>query len=303
MKIIITGSLGNVSKPLTEQLVKQGHDVIVISRDPKKQKTIEAMGAGPVIGSMEDLGFLTTAFEGADAVYCMIAPPGSDLSNHGIGTDTILKQADTVANHYLKAIQRSSIKHVVYLSSVGAYTDKENGLIALHARAENTLKKLPPDISVTFLRPVGFYTVLLNFIYAIKAKGIIASVYGEDDMVSWVSPIDIARAAVEELNSSAPGLKIRYVASDELSCNEAAGILGEAIGMPDLKWVIINSEQALNRMEAAGLNPSLAESFVEMNASIHSGLIYKDYYQNKPVLGKVKLKDFAKEFAAAYHQK
>lgn len=303
MKIIITGSLGNVSKLLTEQLVKQGHHVTVITRNSAKQKTIEALGAVAAVGSMEDISFLTAVFDGANAVYCMIAPPGSDLSDPGIGTETILKQAKTVADNYLQAIQRSSIKHVVYLSSVGAYTDKGNGLIALHARAENTLKKLPPDISVTFLRPVGFYTVLFNFIYAIKAKGIIASVYGEDDMVSWVSPIDIAEAAVEELNSSAPGWKIRYVVSDELSCNDAAGILGEAIGIPDLKWVIINTEQALNGMKAAGLNPSLAESFVEMNASIHNGLIYKDYYQNKPTLGKVKLKEFAKEFAAAYHQK
>jgi NAD(P)H dehydrogenase (quinone) len=32
MKIIVTGSLGNISKPLTEKLVKAGHQVAVISR-------------------------------------------------------------------------------------------------------------------------------------------------------------------------------------------------------------------------------------------------------------------------------
>jgi nucleoside-diphosphate-sugar epimerase len=31
MKIIVTGSTGNISKPLTQKLVAAGHDVTVIS--------------------------------------------------------------------------------------------------------------------------------------------------------------------------------------------------------------------------------------------------------------------------------
>jgi len=43
---------------------------------------------------------------------------------------------------------------------------------------------------------------------------------------------------------------------------------------------------------------------VEMFASQHNGMLMEDYYRNRPtVMGKVKLKDFAKEFAAAYNQK
>jgi nucleoside-diphosphate-sugar epimerase len=30
MKIIVTGSLGNISKPLTKELTQKGHSVIVI---------------------------------------------------------------------------------------------------------------------------------------------------------------------------------------------------------------------------------------------------------------------------------
>jgi len=39
-----------------------------------------------------------------------------------------------------------------------------------------------------------------------------------------------------------------------------------------------------------------------MNAATHTGKLYEDYYKNRPTLGKVKLKDFVKEFAIAYHQ-
>ena len=45
MKIIVTGSLGHISKPLTKELVQKGHTVTVISSKPGKQKEIEALGA------------------------------------------------------------------------------------------------------------------------------------------------------------------------------------------------------------------------------------------------------------------
>jgi len=41
-----------------------------------------------------------------------------------------------------------------------------------------------------------------------------------------------------------------------------------------------------------------------MYAGFRSGLLTEDYYRNKPtVMGKVKLQDFAKEFAAAFNKK
>jgi hypothetical protein len=55
-------------------------------------------------------------------------------------------------------------------------------------------------------------------------------------------------------------------------------------------------------MLAAGMNPGIAKGFVEMNASRRGGVLYEDYYSNRPVLGKVKLTDFAKEFAAVYNK-
>ena len=46
------------------------------------------------------------------------------------------------------------------------------------------------------------------------------------------------------------------------------------------------------------MNKRIAEGLVEMYASLYNGLLAEDYYRNKPtVMGKVKLADFAKEFA------
>jgi uncharacterized protein YbjT (DUF2867 family) len=132
--------------------------------------------------------------------------------------------------------------------------------------------------------------------------GMIASNYGADDIIPWVSPIDIASSIADEIVKPLKGRKVLYVASEEFSCNEVARILGEAIGRPDLKWVIIPDEQLLAGLLSAGLPKQFAEGLVEMNASQHNGKLFEDYYKNKPSLGKTKLKEWAKEFAEAYNK-
>jgi uncharacterized protein YbjT (DUF2867 family) len=167
---------------------------------------------------------------------------------------------------------------------------------------EKILKTLPSEVAITFMRPVGFYDNLLGFINTIKTQGVIATNYGGDNKKPWVSPLDIATAVAEELVTPFAGRKIRYVASDEISCNELASLLGAAIGKPDLKWIVIPDEQMLKGMIAAGINPKIAAGLVEMNASTNTGDLYEDYFRNKPTLGRVKLADYAKEFAAVYNQ-
>ena len=296
MKITITGSLGHISKPLTETLVQKGHEVTVISSKTEKQKDIEALGAKAAIGSLEDLNFLTATFKGTDAVYTMLPPPNfSDLNLD------LMAHLRHICDNYATAIQQAGIKRVVHLSSIGAHLDKGTGLILMHRQAEGIFNQIK-DVAITFMRPVGFYYNLLSFIPAIKNMGLIASNYGADDMIPWVSPIDIATAIAEEIVTPLHGRKVLYVASEELICHEVAGILGAAIGKPDLQWLLITDEQLQSRYEGFGMNKLIATGLVEMQANMHNGPFYEDYYLNRPALGKVKLKDFAKEFAMAFNQ-
>jgi len=62
MKYVITGGAGNISKPLTEQLLKAGHRVTVIGRNAEHLKDLTALGATAAIGSVEDVAFLTKTF-------------------------------------------------------------------------------------------------------------------------------------------------------------------------------------------------------------------------------------------------
>ncbi len=296
MKIVVTGSLGHISKPLTIELVQKKHTVTVISNNPERQKEIEALGAKAAIGTIDNVEFLSSAFKGADAVYCML-PPGSFFDKNF----DLMAYASNAANNYANAVKQAGVKRMVFLSSIGAHMEKGNGILAFYYQVENILKSLPLDIAIRFMRPVSFYYNLLGFINTIKTQGVIATNYGGGNKKPWVSPLDIASAIAEEIITPFEGRKIRYVASDEISCDEAASILGAAIGKPDLKWILITDEQQLNGMIAAGMNPQMAAGLVEMNACSNSGKLYEDYYRNKPTLSKIKLRDYAKEFAVAFN--
>jgi len=295
MKIIVTGSLGHISKPLTQALVQKGHKVTVISSKADKQKDIETLGASAAIGSINDVAFCAQTFTGANVVYLMEPPVNyfdkeADLEKHW--TD--------IANSYVQAIQQSGVTKVIHLSSIGAHTDKGVGMLAAHHDVENILSALPKNVSIKFMRPVGFYYNMFAFIPAIKKANAIIQNYGGGEKEPWVSPLDIATVIAEEVETAFNGRTVRYVVSDEVSPNEVAKILGEAIGNPDLQWMAIPDEQFLNNLITVGFNAKAAKGLTEMNIGRRNNL-YDDYKQNKPTLGKVKLVDFAKDFAATFN--
>ncbi len=296
MNIVLTGSIGHIGKPLTRQLVAQGHSVTVISSTPDRQAAIEALGATAAIGALEDPAFLTTVFTGADIVYLM-EPPFNFFDSTRTMEDAWLQIADS----YLQAIRKSGVRNIVHLSSIGGHRDTGIGFLKTHHRIENQLKTLPEPVAIKTMRPVGFYYNMFAFIPAIQHAGAIVQNYGGDQQEPWVSPLDIAAVVAEEMETPFDGRTVRYIASDVFSPNEAAAALGAAIGRPYLQWKVIPDEPFRDKLIQAGFTPQAADGMVEMNQSRLRHL-YDDYHQNKPMLGTVKLAHFAHDFAVAYHR-
>ncbi|HEY0298466.1 MAG TPA: NmrA family NAD(P)-binding protein [Arachidicoccus sp.] len=295
MNIVLTGSLGNISKPLAIQLIARGHSIKIISSKADKQKEIETLGATAAIGSLENADFLTSTFKNADAVYCMIPPNFAELNQ--------VEYYIRIGNNYAQAIEHSDVKRVVHLSSWGAHLDKGTGIILGSHNVEVILNKLS-SVAVTHLRAGSIFYNLFSFIKEIKNAGVIHKNYGGNDKIVWVHTRDIADAAAEELQKApAAGINVRYVASDEKTASETAKIIGNAIGKPDLQWLLIADEQAKEGMIKNGIPASIADDLVDLNASIHSDAMGEDYELNKPeTMGKIKVGDFAKEFAMVYNQ-
>ena len=295
MKFVVTGSLGNISKPLAEKLVAAGHSVTVVSSKADKVAQIEALGAKAAIGSVDDVAFLTQTFTGADAVYTMVPP------NFGAGDWK--KYIAGIGENYAEAIHTSGVKNVVNLSSMGAHMPERCGPVSGLFFVEKSLNALE-GVNVKHLRPGFFYPNFLANVGMVKHMGIIGGNYGEGATLVIVHPEDIAEVAAEELLSlSFKGKSVRYIASDEKTTNEVAAILGKAIGKPELPWVNFKDEETFGGMVQAGLPEEIAKNYAEMGSAMRSGEMISDYLKNKPAeFGKKKLEHWAPVFAAIYSQ-
>jgi len=295
MKYVITGSLGNISKPLAEKLVAAGHKVTVISSKAEKVAQIEALGAKAAIGSVEDIGFLTKTFTGADAVYTMVPP------NFGAGDWK--KYIGSIGENYAAAIKAAGVKNVINLSSIGAHMPDGCGPVSGLYFAEKALNGLD-GVNVKHLRAGFFFQNFFGNIGMIKHMGIIGGNYGDGTTLTLVHTNDIAEAAAEDLlGLSFKGQSVRYVVSDEKTTHEVASILGKAIGKPDLPWIDFKDEDTFAALVQAGLSEEIAKNYAEMGAATRNGVMAAEYNANRPtVFGKTKLEAFAKVFGAIYSQ-
>jgi len=301
MKITLTGSLGNIGKPLTQLLVTAGHQVTVISSKAERITEIESLGAVAAIGTIQNVEFLTETFKDADAVYLLEAWEGiGSLFDKDID---FLAEFKKIAQNYVTAVQQSGVKKIIHLSSIGAHSDQGTGSLLVHYNVEQILQTLPDDVSIKFMRPVGFFSNMYRWLPTIQSQGKIIQSYGGDRKEPWVSPNDIAATIADEMENPFIGRTVHYIASDEVSPDEIAFALGKAIGKPDLEWKVIPGEELLDQMLSIGINEWIAKGMVAMQKAQGDGSLYEDFYASQPKFGKVKLADFAKEFAQTYNKK
>jgi len=294
MKITITGSLGNISRILTETLVSKGHEVRVISSNPERTGEIEKLHAIPVIGRVEDAGFTKRSFEGSDAVYLMVPP--------NFSTPDYKEFTIRVGKTYADAVKATDVRHVVNLSSTGSALAGIPPLIH-YQNLEKWLDVLD-GVHVLHLRPGGFYTNFYGSLRMIKQIGIIGNNFPDDADLVMSHPADIAEAAADALHTlSFKGKNIRYIVSDKKNGKEIAGILGAAVGRPDLKWVQFPDEQLLEGLLQNGFSRDAAQHYiVDMGIAIREGILDEHYRQNQhDVFGRRSFSGFAREFADIYH--
>jgi len=296
MKYVITGGAGNISKPLTEKLLKAGHDVTVVGRNAENIRTLTDLGAKAAIGSVQDVEFLKKVFSGADAVYTM-SPPNYQ-------TNDMKSSIAEVEKNYAEALKANNIKYVVNLSSIGAHLPEKCGPVVGLYRGEQLLNELK-NTNIKHLRPAYFFANFLGNVGMVKNMNIIGGNFGGADFKMVLADTnDVAEVAFEELsNLNFKGHSVRYIASDERSTSDIAKTLGEAIGKPDLPWITFTDEQAYQGMMQMGFPENAVKNFTEMGHAMQDGSMFEDYWKHHPdKLGKTKLEDFARTFAAVYNR-
>jgi len=291
MKVTVTGSLGNISRILIEKLVRNGHQVKVVSSNAERAAEIEKTKATPLIGSLQDTAFIAQAFKGADAVYTMVPPDFSAPDYYDF--------ADKIHQNYARAIELNNIQYAVNLSSIGVQFAGTAPLTRFYD-LEKRLNQIP-GLNVVHLRPAMFYTNFYGGLPMAKHQGIVGHNVGETIDLLMTHPADIAEAAYTFLNSlSFSGHQIRYIISDVKNGGEIAKILGTAINKP-LNWVEFPDDALLAGLLQNGFSKDAAETLVVASGkAIREGLFNEFKKDEYKTTDSRTFADFAKEFGMVY---
>lgn len=293
--ITVMGATGNTGKKIATALLRTGEKVRALGRSDSKLAELKKLGAEVLIGDMTQAAFLTKAFLGSEAVYTLLPTDRRSVNYRA--------EQDRQGEATIQAIRESGVRHIVFLSSLGAELNEGTGLIAgLHAQEER-LTQLS-DTHILLLRPGSFYENFYDSLGLITHQGINGDSVAPDLAIPMVATRDIADVAAKALAARRwEGVVVRELLGPrDLTYAEATRILGEHIGKPDLRYVQFSYADMLRALLEGGLSESFASLYVAMTQAFNEEIVKPREGRTPENSTPTRFEDFVGELAQAYQR-
>lgn len=289
--ISVMGATGHVGGEVARRLLQAGQKVRSLGRS--REKLAEVRGAEAVPGDAADASYLTSAFQGAEAVFTLL-PPDLHSTDYRALMD---RQGEAI----VKAVRDSGVPSVVFLSSVGAEQPSGTGPIAGLGAQEARLRELQ-GTNVLVLRPGYFFENFYGSLPVIKHQGVVGDAVAPDVALPMIATRDIAAAAAQALLArDFRGVVVRELLGPrDLTHAEATRILGERIGRPDLPYVQLPYADMVRALVGAGLSENVSSLYAEMARAFNEGRVRSVEGRSASNTTATRFEDFAAELARAY---
>jgi uncharacterized protein YbjT (DUF2867 family) len=292
---VITGATGHTGRIITEKLLSEGKRVRIISRSEEKAKDLVKKGAELVIGNQLSSAPLVHAFKDATAIYAMIAMDWTvrDYYAHQ------KKCADTIA----EAVEKTKVKYVVTLSSIGVQLEENTGLISGLHYMENRFNKIP-NLNVLHLRPTYFMENTLIQADMIQQTGNMGSPIKSNLKIPMIATQDVGEYAAKRLRAlNFLDINHQYLLGErDITYSEIAKVYGKAIDKPDIKYIETSYESLkYSVLSMMGATENVADNLVQFIQLLNSGRLFMGARRNKDNTTHTSIERFAKTFAHAYN--
>jgi uncharacterized protein YbjT (DUF2867 family) len=261
---VITGASGNSGHVVAEKLLAKGKKVRALGRSQERLKRLTASGAEALVCDLTDAAALTKAFAEAEGVYAMIPPD--------VAAQNYRRHQDQISDALAAALTESKVKHVVTLSSFGADKSERTGpVVGLHD-LEERLNRIA-GLNVFHMRAGYFMENTLAQIGIIKSMGVAAGPLRAELELPMIATRDIGAFAAERLaRLDFGGVQTQELLGErDISMAEAAGIIGRAIGRPQLSYVRLSNDQVVAAFMQMGMSESTAKLMIEMTDALNAG--------------------------------
>lgn len=264
--IVILGATGTVGSKIAENLLNDGHQVTLIARHADKLEKYRSLGAEIIAGDITDVETLTNAFKNADSAFVLL-PDNVKAKN------TRLYQRN-VTGRIIEAIQKSGIKYIVNMSSLGSHMHEGNGMMGGTGEQEVRLNQLN-DVNVLHIRSAYFMDNWLRIIGLVKSKGIAGTAADGDHAIPMVDTRDVAKIAAAHLaNLDFVDKRVHAVMGPrDYTYREFTSIIGHAIGKSELPYVQVPVEQAKQVFLGNGFSEDFVDNLLGMATAIKTGFM------------------------------
>jgi uncharacterized protein YbjT (DUF2867 family) len=260
----ILGASGQVGSAIVEQLVHKGKLVKGIARNAEKQAILRKKGAQAAIADALDIAALEIAFEDTEVLFV--------LTPDNIKSPDIIGDTQKILDNYRQLVQRSAIKKIVGLSSIGARHATGTGNLKMSYMLEHAFTGLP--VEQVFIRPAYYLSNWMEYLPVIKENKILPSFLPVDLSLSMISPMDVAKFVADTLGKESDDSTKKiyelegpawYTPTDVANAFAAAlnqEVMAEQI--PREKW--------RETLQDAQFSNDAIKNFIEMTDAVIAGL-------------------------------
>jgi uncharacterized protein YbjT (DUF2867 family) len=265
-KIVILGATGTVGSKISEILLNEGHQVTLIARHPEKLEKYGRLGAEIIAGDITDVETLTNAFKNADSAFVLLPD--------NVKAESTRAYQRQVTGKLIEAIEKSGIRYIVNMSSLGSHMHEGNGIMGGTGEQEVRLNQLK-DVNVLHIRSAYFMENFLRTIGLVKKMGINGTAADGDHAIPMVATQDVAKIAARHLSSfDFNGKSVHAVMGPkDYTYRQFTSIIGKAIGNPNLPYVQFPVEQVKQTFLSNGFSEDFVDNLVEMGTAIKTGFM------------------------------
>jgi uncharacterized protein YbjT (DUF2867 family) len=260
---LVAGVSGHTGSATVETLLGRHQPVRVLVRDAAKAVPYARRGAQVAVGDLGDAPGLASALAGITGAFLLVPPPPP-------GTTGVIERGQRLVASMKRAIERSGVPHVVFLSSMGAELERSGAIRVLHD-AERKLGELPTPI--TFIRAGFFIENWAASLPPVLQSGGLPTFLDPGRKLPMVATADIGATAARALTEPPARHRIVDLAGPaDCSAADVAAALGNLLGKPvHLQPGPLGG--VVPALAAAGCSRELAELFREMYEGINTGRI------------------------------